>query len=73
MVEILFGIFTRKAIRRGTFESVLGLKAAIRAFIDGYSSRCKPFTWTKAADQILDKIQRNWTSGTRHWSADPGD
>jgi transposase len=58
MVEIFFGIITRQAIRRGTFESVPDLKAAIRAFIDAYNTRCKPFTWTKTADQILDKIKR---------------
>ncbi|KOV65624.1 transposase, partial [Streptomyces sp. AS58] len=58
MVEIFFGIITRQAIRRGTFESVPDLKAAIRAFIDGYNTRCEPFTWTKTADQILTKINR---------------
>jgi hypothetical protein len=58
MVEIFFGIITRQAIRRGTFESVPDLKTAIRAFIGGYNTRCKPFTWTKTADQILDKIKR---------------
>jgi transposase len=58
MVEIFFGITTRQAIRRGTFESIPDLKAAIRAFIDGDNTRCKPFTWTKTADQILDKIKR---------------
>jgi len=36
MVEIFFGIITRQAIRRGTFHSVPDLKAAIRAFIDGW-------------------------------------
>lgn len=66
MVEIFFGIITRQAIRRGTFESVHDLKAAIRTFIDGYNTRCMPFTWTKTADQILDKIKRKWTSSTRH-------
>lgn len=58
LVEVFFGIITRQAIRRGTFDSVPDLKAAIRAFIDGYNTRCQPFTWTKTADQILDKIKR---------------
>jgi hypothetical protein len=31
MVEIFFGIITRQAIRRGTFDSVRDLKHAIRA------------------------------------------
>lgn len=58
MVEIFFGIITRQAVRRGTFASVGDLKAAIRAFIDGYNARCEPFTWTKTADQILNKVKR---------------
>lgn len=73
MVETLFGIITRQAIRCGTFESVPDLKTAIRAFVDGYNSRCKPFTWTKTAGQILDEIKRKWTSSTRHQWAGLGD
>jgi len=34
MVEILFGIITRQAIRRGTFTSAKDLTAAIEIFID---------------------------------------
>lgn len=67
MVEIFFGIITRQAIRRGTFTSVKDLIAAIENFIDGWNDRCQPFTWTKTADQILEKAtcgQR--TSFTRH-------
>jgi transposase len=58
MVEIFFGIITRQAIRRGTFTSVSDLQAAIGDFIDAYNQRAKPFTWTKTADEILDKIKR---------------
>ena len=35
MVEVSFGIITRRAIRRGTFRSVADLTAALRRFIDG--------------------------------------
>ena len=66
MVEIFFGIVTRQAIRRGTFHSVRDLKAAIRAFIDGWNDRCEPFVWTKDADTILAKAKRKQTSNTRH-------
>jgi transposase len=66
MVEIFFGIITRQAIRRGTFTSVPDLIAAIRTFIDGYNDRCRPFTWTKTADQILTKADHKTTSNTRH-------
>src|SRR3954468_10452777 len=61
MVEIFFGIITRQAIRRGTFTSVGDLIGAIRAFIDGYNQRCQPFRWTKTADQILTKADRQRT------------
>jgi len=66
LVEVFFGIITRQAIRRGTFTSVPDLIGAIRIFIDAYNERCKPFTWTKTADQILTKAQRKSTSDTRH-------
>ena len=66
MVEIFFGIITRQAIRRGTFHCVPDLKAAIRAFIDGWNERCEPFIWTKDAQTILAKAKRKSTSNTRH-------
>ena len=55
MVEIFFGIITHQAIRRGTFTSVKDLVAAIEVFIDGWNERCEPFTWTKSADDIINK------------------
>jgi transposase len=67
MVEIFFGIITREAIRRGTFTSVKDLIGAIETFIDGWSDRCHPFTWTKSADQLLDHCRPGkGTSFTRH-------
>jgi len=67
MVEIFFGIITRQAIRRGTFTSVKDLIGAIETFIDGWNERCQPFTWTKTADQILEKATSSQRSSfTRH-------
>ena len=67
MVEIFFGIITRQAIRRGTFTSVKDLIDAIETFIDGWNERCQPFTWTKTADQILEKATSGQRSSfTRH-------
>jgi hypothetical protein len=34
---------------------VTDLKAGIRRFIDAYNERCKPFAWTKNADELLTK------------------
>jgi transposase len=66
MVEIFFGIITRQAIRRGTYTAVADLEKAIRTYIDGYNERAKPFTWTKTADELLDKIKRKLINNTRH-------
>ena len=66
LLEIFFGIITRQAIRRGSFDSVRDLIDAIRRFIDGWNERCEPFVWTKNADTILAKAKRKTTSDTRH-------
>ena len=54
-MELFFGVITRQAIRRGSFDSVRELIDAIRRFIDGWNERCEPFVWTKDADTILAK------------------
>ena len=66
LVEVWFGIIERQAIHRGTFGSVKDLNAKIRAFIDGWNDRCHPFVWTKTADEILKKANRQTTSNTDH-------
>jgi len=66
LVEVFFGIITRQAIRRGSFENVKQLVTAIRAFIDGYNERCRPFIWTKTAEQILPRATRQPTSDAGH-------
>jgi transposase len=66
LVEVFFSIIIRQAIRRGSFDSVKDLVAAIRAFIDGYNQRCHPFVWTKPADTVLDKATRKRTSDAGH-------
>ncbi len=66
MVEIFFGIITRQAVRRGTFDSVRDLTDAIRRFIAGWNERCEPFVWTKDADTILARADRQATSKTGH-------
>ena len=66
LVEVWFGIIERQAIHRGTFTSVRDLTGKIRAFIDGWNTRCHPFTWTNTSDQILAKANRQKTSEARH-------
>jgi transposase-like protein/transposase len=66
LVEVFFGIITRQAIRRGSFDSVKQLVAAIGTFIEGWNDRCHPFTWTKTADEILPHATRKRDSDARH-------
>jgi transposase len=66
LVEVFFGIITRQAIRRGSFDSVKELVAAISAFIDAWNDRCHPFTWTKTVEEILPHTTRQPTSDARH-------
>ena len=66
LVEVWFGIIDKQAIRRGVFTSVKDLNAKIRAFITGWNDRKHPFVWTKTAEEILQKANRQRTSETRH-------
>ena len=66
LVEVFFGIITRQAIRRGSFDSVTQLVNKIRSFIDGWNDRCHPFVWTKTAEDILPHASRSTTSDARH-------
>jgi transposase len=66
LVEVFFGIITRQAIRRGSFDSVNQLVGAISAFIDGWNERCHPFAWTKTADELLPHATRQPSSDARH-------
>ena len=64
--EVFFGIITHQAIRRGSFDSVKQLTAAIDRFIYAWNERCEPFA--KTTDEIIEKAttNRKKTSVTRH-------
>jgi transposase len=66
LVEVFFSIITRQAIRRGSYQSVRDLINAISRYIDGWNTRCQPFTWTKTADDILTHTTRKRTSDAEH-------
>ena len=67
-IETWFGILTRQALRRGSFESVRALVAAIEAFTRAWNTGGSPFKWVKTADEILAKAVRKAQvdSGARH-------
>ncbi|TCM36978.1 transposase [Kribbella sp. VKM Ac-2568] len=66
MIEVWFGIIERQAIHRGTFRPVHDVNTKIRAFITGCNDRCRPFVWTKTADQDPHQSQpsNNFRLGT---------
>lgn len=47
LVEVWFGILSRKALRGASFRSTEDLRAAIEAFIAAYGATAKPFVWRK--------------------------
>jgi transposase len=50
MVEVFFGIAGRPAVHPGAFDSLDDLNQAITAFLDGWTERARPFTWTGLSD-----------------------
>jgi transposase len=58
VVERWFRELTDKRIRRGTFQNVPQLIAAIQEFIEQHNSSSTPFVWTATADNILAKVAR---------------
>lgn len=65
---ILVGVLTRQAIRRGSFENVRVLTAAIERFTREWNAGAGPFTWVKTADEILAMADRKTQadSAARH-------
>jgi transposase len=47
MVEVWFGMLSRKALRGGSFASIADLTKAIHDYIHAYGPTAKPFVWRK--------------------------
>src|ERR1700757_704664 len=58
MVERFFRDLTTERLRRGVFTSVPELVAAIDEYVAHHNHHPKPFTWTKSARDILQKVIR---------------
>jgi transposase len=58
LVERWFRELTDKALRRGSFNSVPDLIAAIEDYLDAHNEDPKPFKWTATAESILEKVRR---------------
>jgi transposase len=57
-VENFFSVLTRKRIRRGSFNSIVDLQAAIKRYLAEHNVEPKPFVWTASAASILAKLNR---------------
>ena len=55
-VERWFGLLTDKQIRRGVHKNVQALEKDIRNWIAHWNEDPKPFTWTKSADEIFERL-----------------
>jgi transposase len=59
LVEVWFGLLSRKALRGASFRTTDELRAAIEAFIAAYGPTAKPFVWRKRevkGSQLRDTI-----------------
>jgi transposase len=55
-VERWFGLLTDKKIRRGAHRSIQALEKDIRDWVAQWNDNPRPFTWTKTADEIFDRL-----------------
>jgi transposase len=58
MVERWFRELTDKRIRRGSFQSVPDLIAAINAYLDNHNQNPQVFVWSATVDRIMTKIAK---------------
>ena len=58
LVERWFAEITTKRIRRGSWDSVKELKAAIMEYIRHWNNSGRSFVWTKSAGQVLASVKK---------------
>lgn len=58
LVEAWFSILTRKAVRRGSFETVRALIRHIERYLAEWNTHPTPFVWTKEPAAIIKKALR---------------
>jgi transposase len=55
-VETFFSTLTRRRLKRGVFRSIVELQAAINRYLAEHNQAPQPFSWTRSADAILDRL-----------------
>ena len=58
LVERFFATLTQKQVRRGVFTSVPQLERCLREYLRSYNENPRPLVWTKAVEEILEKVGR---------------
>ena len=62
LVERFFAILTQKQIRRGVFTSVPHLEKCLREYLQSYNENPRALVWTKAVEEIVEKVRRGRTA-----------
>ena len=55
-VERWFGLLTDQRLRRGVHKNLRALENDIRDWIKTWNDNPRPFTWTRTADEILERL-----------------
>lgn len=67
-IEIVFGIITRRAIRRASFKSTEELKARLLDFIDYFNRTfAQPFRWTFTGRPVANTTVKRPTTWKERW------
>jgi transposase len=57
-VEGFFATLTKRRLKRGVFQSVVDLQAAINRFLDDHNAKSKPFQWVADPEKIIQAVRR---------------
>ena len=57
-VEGFFTKLTKRRLKRGVFDSLVALQAAIKRFVAEANTNPKPFRWTKDPNKIIAAVRR---------------
>ena len=68
-IEIVFGIVSRRVMRRGNFKSLADLKERLTDFI-GYFNRtfAKPFQWNYTGRRVRSDIVKRPSTWKENWA-----
>jgi hypothetical protein len=69
-VEVIFGIITRRILRRGNFTSTAALQERLLTFIDYFNRTfAKPFRWTYTGRPLAASTDNRPTTWKQKWAS----